>query len=93
MYYEATIKGSNGGFGEYDQQFFDFGEGWEDEQDLINECYQNVNGDLYELGVDELPDGLDDIRGSIHNQDGRIFGWLDDRGEPHYFAIVCQDGK
>ena len=44
--------------------------------------------DLYELGVDELPEGIEDIRGRIQNEAARVFGWLDERGAVQYSCIV-----
>jgi len=89
-YHESRIDPSHSTDGEWVQNQHDIGEGWADEGDLLSECSQNV-GSLYELGVDELPDGLEDIRGSIHNQAGRIFGYFGDSGGEllaRYFAIV-----
>jgi hypothetical protein len=84
MYYETTITPCASGFGEY-QQNYPNGEGWELEADLVTEMFSN-EPELLELGTDELPDGIEDIRGRIHNQAGRIFVLP---GTPNqYFAVV-----
>jgi hypothetical protein len=43
---------------------------------------------LYELGVDELPDDIEDIRGRIYGAPARVFGWLDEQGGAQYAGIV-----
>lgn len=92
MFHDALIRPCPSGFGEFEQCAADLGDGWEDEDDLLAECRANIEAEgvseLYELGVDELPEGLEDIRGRIRNQDGRIFGWLDEEDLPRYFAVV-----
>lgn len=74
MYYEISIIPANGGFGEWQCQPVN-GEGWADDYDL--EAEMRGNADLYELGVDELPPGVEDIRGRIHNEPGRVFAIVD----------------
>lgn len=87
-FYEFTITACGSGFGEW-QQSSERGEGWEDESLLLGEIRTNLAGfELCELGLDTLPEGLLDIRGSIHGECGRIFGWLDDMNRPCYFAIA-----
>ena len=60
------IKRASGGFGEWDTgERVDYSESeFDDDRNLF---------EIYELGEDELPAGVEDIRGSIHNQTGRIF--------------------
>jgi len=90
MYYEAWIEKASGGFGEY-EQLKPNGDGWETEDDVIVEMRANIP-EMFELGVDPLPERIDDIRGRIHNQDGRIFAAETD-GYVSYFAVVegpCQ---
>lgn len=48
------------------------GEIWADVDDLIDNIRNNGN-EVYELGVDVLPDDIDDIRGLIHDQPARVF--------------------
>lgn len=50
--------------------------------DLVNEGNR-----IYELGVDELPSGIDDIRECLACNPGRVFMSLL-FGEPDYFCIV-----
>lgn len=71
MYYEIVISPSAAGFGEYQTQPID-GEGWADLSDLLAACAGNV-GELYELGVDALPVGAQDIRGRIHGEPEHIY--------------------
>jgi hypothetical protein len=64
-------------------------EAWDDESDLLDAMRNDVTpADLYELGVDELPEGIEDIRGRIQNEAARVFGWLDERGAVQYSCIV-----
>lgn len=84
MYHEITIIPSNAGFGEYQTSPIN-GEGWEDEYALETEM--RGNAELYELGVDELPEGVEDIRGRIHDEPGRVFAVVSDFGT-QYVGIV-----
>jgi hypothetical protein len=43
---------------------------------------------LYELGVDELPNDIGDIRGRIYGAPARVFAWLDEKGDAHYSGIL-----
>lgn len=47
--------------------------------------------EFYEIGVDDLPDGLDDITGSIYNEPDRVFGYISDEDEAVYFGISSVD--
>lgn len=91
-YYEVTIKPHYAGFGMWQASTEKPGDDnlWDDVNDLLSECTSNV-GPLYELGVDDLPDGLEDIRGSIYNEPDRVFGYFvrDSQGESegYYFGI------
>lgn len=85
MYYEISITPANAGFGEYQTSPVN-GDGWADEYDL--EMAMRGNADLYELGVDELPEGVDDIRGRIHNEPGRVFAAVGQDGMVAYTGIV-----
>jgi hypothetical protein len=83
---EARIKPSPSGFGEYyvDGQ----GDAWASEADLLCEM-RNGDGTLLELGKDELPKGVKDIRGHIHYEPARIFAIIDSDGEfEGYTSIV-----
>jgi hypothetical protein len=88
MFYETTITPSAGGFGEYDQNTPN-GDGWEFAYDLVSEMRGN-EPELAEIGIDDLPEGCEDIRGRIHNQAGRIFALppADVSDSAHYFAVV-----
>lgn len=84
-YQEISIKPAHGGFGEYDCSP-DRGEIWADLNDLLDESRSNV-GDVYELGTDELPAPIEDIRGRIHCEPPHIYAYLDADGSAHYFGI------
>jgi hypothetical protein len=62
-YHEIIIVPSSGGFGEWQSQRPN-GDGWASQSDLLAAIVANVRGELIELGVDALPDGVDDIRGA-----------------------------
>jgi len=87
--YEITISPASGGFGEYQSDPID-GEGWADSDDLLNQISSN-GVDAVELidGV-VLPAGLEDIRGRIHNEPQRVFGFIGPDGDPCYFGIVVK---
>ncbi len=88
MFAETTIKPCSSGFGMYEPGEYN-GDKWEDETDLINEMGSNV--ELFELGTDELPEGMDDIRGNIRNEPDRVFGYLYETGggeiEVYYVGV------
>jgi hypothetical protein len=87
-YREFRLQPSEGGLDEY-QAGDASGEIWDDEIDLVVAMRHGVApADLYELGVDELPGGVEDIRGRIQNEPARVFGWLDRRGDVQYACIV-----
>ena len=75
QYVAVSIQPASGGFGEYDV-LSDTSEPYDSESDLLDAMSENL--ELYELGVDALPDGMDDIRGCIHNQPERVFGYMED---------------
>jgi hypothetical protein len=89
-FYEVAINPCSSGFGEYEMGEIG-GKPWADAEELISECRQNT--DVYEIGEDDLPDGLDNINNCTHNARGRFFGWLDSQEEPHYFAIVEMESE
>jgi len=87
-YKECRIQRCASGSGEY-QADEPSEEAWDDEGDLLEAMRNGVApADLYELGVDELPEGIQDIRGLIQNEPARLFGWLDERGDAHYAGII-----
>ena len=87
-YQECTIKPASGGFGEWD---IDRGESYEDIEVLLSECRENLrNCRILELGTDDLPEGVDDIRGSIHNEPTHVYvavGYAFAHEFPYYFGI------
>jgi hypothetical protein len=89
-YQTSTIKPAHGGFGEWD---LDRNQSFEpdglDLQEVEQQARENV-GEIYELGKDDLPEGIEDIRGSIHNEPTHVYGYLyEEHGEtyPMYFGI------
>jgi hypothetical protein len=71
-YHEVTIRPCHSGFGEYETNLCDTGECWGDEMDLVSSMRDGVD-DLIELGEDDLPDGVEDIRPVTHHCPSRVF--------------------
>lgn len=84
MFKETVINQCSGGFGQWQAGEYN-GSEWEFEEDLISAMYQSVP--MFELGVDELPEGLEDIRGNIINEPDRVFGYFDTFGEDKVYYI------
>ena len=63
----VTIKPSSSGFGMY-EAIPDLDETYYD-ADILHGCV----GDVYELGTEDLPDWVEDIRGCIHNEPEKVF--------------------
>jgi len=91
-YRDCVILPASGGFGEYESGEYG-GDLYEDSSLLVGEMYNGTGFELFELGKDTLPEGLDDIRGRIRNEPDRVFGGLDDHGVPHYFGVSEISGK
>jgi hypothetical protein len=58
----------------------------QDDADILNGC----NGEVIELGLDELPEGVDDIRGLIQNEPERVFALVSEDGHI-YFGLNCAE--
>ena len=84
-YFEVTITPAHGGFDEFQCSEIN-GEAWDFEADLLQEA-----GDIIVLGRDELPDGIEDIRGRIHNEPQTIFAIVHDEHHVSYYGIVEVD--
>ena len=84
-YSETRITPCPSGFGEY--QCSEYTGEYAEADALLADSRDNV-GYIWELGQEELPDGMDDIRGAIQNEPDRVFGWLDEIGEVRYFGIT-----
>jgi hypothetical protein len=94
-YYEVVITPAHGGFGAYETSLDLTGDAWEDENDLVSEM-RNNEPELVELGVDELPEGVDDIRGRIHNEPYRVFAFPhegEERTTVCYVGIVRREAE
>lgn len=57
-------------FGEYKVVFFE--DRRKEKSESVLKRYKE-RGKLYELGVDKLPDDVEDIRGSIHYEPDQVF--------------------
>lgn len=53
-----------------------------DDADILNA----VEYQYYEIGKEELPDGLEDITGNIHDEPERVYGFIAN-GEACYFGL------
>ena len=84
-YQTISIRPTSAGFGEYECTP-DRGEIWADMDDLLQEARLSM-GEIYELGIDSLPEGLEDIRGRIHEEPAKAYGVIDPDGSAHYFGI------
>lgn len=86
---DVSIAACSGGFGEYQCNRGDAGERWADIYDLKDEMRSNSGADeMFELGVDDLPPSVRDIRGAIHNEPDHVFAFVYDDGHVSYAGIV-----
>lgn len=77
-----SIKPCASGFGEY-EAVADIDD-VHDDADLLNGC----EGEVYELGSDDCPDWVEDIRGKIHNEPEQVFvERSNDQQNVHYFGF------
>ena len=87
MYHEITITPATGGFGEYDANICDIGEGYAEKDDLLA-AVREIVGDIYQLGDPDTSADVADIRGRIHCEPTEVWGWDDAAGDTHYFGIA-----
>lgn len=85
IYQECTITPHHGGFcmweaGEYN------GDEWHDLTDLLGEIGNNVD-EYWVLGEDELPEGVEDIRGKIYNEPDIVIAVKDKWGNISYSGV------
>lgn len=86
MYHEVCIFPAHTGFGMYGTG--ELSDPWESESDLLSEMVSTTR-EFYELGSDvPLPDGVEDIRGRIHNEPDRIFALKYPGSDWKYVGIV-----
>ncbi len=85
-FFEVSIIPTCGSFEEYQCQPIG-SEGWADRDDLIDEVRANEH-QVFVLGEDEVPSGVEDIRGRIHNEPPCILAVLFQDGSVSYFGIV-----
>ena len=87
-YCEVSIKPATSGFGEY--QLGEHGYDWPTLEDLLRKIAYNGLA-VFELGKDDLPEGLEDILGRIQGGGGlRVWGYFEDQGWAkfaRYFGI------
>lgn len=88
-YKEIAIDTHSAGFGMY-QAGEANGDAWECINDLLQDMRDHCGSELYELGVDALPQGAKDIRGRIYNEPARVFAFIED-GEAYYCGIIAVD--
>ncbi len=79
LYDIVSIVPANGGFGEWQVTGAHTG----DPIDL-GDFKSDAEGKVYELGKDQLPEGVEDIRGAIQNQPDVVFAVVDDNDEVMY---------
>lgn len=87
-YAEVGIRPHYAGFGEYNRDP-NAGDPYPgDAEDLLIEIRNSLmeGEELYELGVDELPDAVKDIRGLIHNEPERVFAVFRPEQDPNDFS-------
>ena len=93
MVYRATpIKPVSGGFGEYERspESLDelFGDEYDAEEALREGATDTEMCEVYEVGRDELSDGVEDIRGLVHGGDPlRLYAVSEPDGTISYFAV------
>jgi hypothetical protein len=89
LYAETTIRPHHAGFGMYDVDAANSPSDYSDDADILNEI---TDGTVYELGVDTLPDGVEDIRGKIYNEPTRVFALVLDADESVvYFGLIAKE--
>lgn len=89
-FYEQGISKHHGGFGMYQAGEIN-GDGWENESDLLFEISKNLGVEIFELGKDTLPEGIDDISGRIYGKYGKLFGYFQEEQQEisaQYFSIM-----
>lgn len=88
LFYESVIRPASGGFGEWTVDESD--EGWDDKRDLLDAIRESVvgaGGQVFELGSDDLPEGVQDIRGSIHNEPEVVLAIVHSDGQVTYLGV------
>lgn len=86
MYQEAIIDPSYSGFGEWVCNMFDLGEPW-DLYAWIAEV-EGQGSEVFILGQDPLPDGIEDIRGRINNEPAIVIAFKNEDGYIGYRGLV-----
>jgi hypothetical protein len=84
-FHAVAISPCSAGFGQYQVSPIN-SEAWASALDLLAEIAGNV-GDVFSLGVDALPPGIEDIRGRIENEPESIHAYFENGG-PVYFGIA-----
>lgn len=84
----VLIKPCASGFKKYEADHSDKTV-WHD-SDIVNACeiaLSAFDGKLYELGVDAIPEEIEDIRGEIHNEPDRVLVQHIPGRTPYYFGL------
>lgn len=93
-YHFVDLKPASDRFGGYDEGLADDA-GHHDLQEMVTDAGAHV--DLYELGVDELPEGVEDIRGRIYAYAGAyqervaVYAVMDRGGWVTYQSVVATE--
>lgn len=88
VYAEVTIHPHHAGFSMWERHPNAPEEYYDDFDDLLAEIRSAVKADggqLFELGVDELPEEIEDIRGAIYGEPDRVYAiWWEDQDPPGF---------
>jgi hypothetical protein len=84
---EVPIKPHYAGFGMWQADRNAAEYEWDDAETLIQEIRSNINAEIYELGKDELPPEIEDIRGSVYEEPDRILAYVDEDGHVWYIGV------
>jgi hypothetical protein len=84
---EVPIKPHHAGFGMWQADRTAAEYEWDDAETLIQEIRSNISAEVYELGKDELPPEVEDIRGSVYEEPDRILAYVDGDGHVWYVGV------
>jgi hypothetical protein len=87
MFYTVMMQTQSSDHGAWEIAYTD-DTSWENLDDLLEAIRDNGRVTLYELGIDALPDGMEDIRDGF-SAAMRIWGYVSGPGAmPEYFGII-----
>ena len=82
-YKECAVVPMYSGFGMY-QSLECNGDRYDSPEEILSEAQNTIR--LYILGEDDLPEGIEDIRGRIHNEPNIVFAFVE-KGNVYYGGI------